>query len=129
VVRENSKKISFNGAALFQAQKFNEKLPATQHYRFASMGLRFFKRRNPLKPCKMSKNNEASMGLRFFKRRNKTSRAIAIRIVSLCFNGAALFQAQKWNLISPVKPTVGQLQWGCAFSSAEITRMGFLDVH
>ena len=61
------------------------------------------------------------MGLRFFKRRNE----VAIRCQcqdEIGFNGAALFQAQKYIAVSLDLPyEFIWLQWGCAFSSAEIT--------
>ena len=87
--------LCFNGAALFQAQKSVRWGVGVTGLTGASMGLRFFKRRNNIKNKKSSEN--------FWS-----------------FNGAALFQAQKCKYIQSTPPLYTQLQWGCAFSSAEI---------
>jgi len=59
------------------------------------MGLRFFKRRNYNLRCVPQWTEKASMGLRFFKRRNWLQSTVR-KPMSFGFNGAALFQAQKF---------------------------------
>jgi len=85
------------------------------------MGLRFFKRRNHFEATNtMTPNITASMGLRFFKRRN-LGRFLCDLFCGKCrFNGAALFQAQKSEKVLCRECARKELQWGCAFSSAEI---------
>jgi len=59
------------------------------------------------------------MGPRFFKRGNKI---VDFQIVEslISFNGAALFQARKYETIDITSEVIRALQWGRAFSSAEM---------
>ncbi len=66
---------------------------------------------------------KASMGPRFFKRGNSVENWY-ITFCCQCFNGAALFQARKFDVAGQVKASAGVLQWGRAFSSAEICAVG-----
>jgi len=111
----------------------------------ASMGPRFFKRGNWVMDFISQFGLKASMGPRFFKRGNR-SNCCSCNYRIHCFNGAALFQARKlswgagvaWWRDASMGPrffkrgnfqysaspmSLSKLQWGRAFSSAEISSL------
>ena len=83
------------------------------------MGLRFFKRRNRRRCCAGSVRAKSFNGAALFQAQKSQSVNTQFFLAS-CFNGAALFQAQKLTQREKIYRYWLQLQWGCAFSSAEI---------
>jgi len=87
---------SFNGAALFQAQKCFFAPPPPQSSLAGFNGAALFQAQKLISDAAgLTSACNASMGLRFFKRRNKL-RQQGFLFARFCFNGAALFQAQKF---------------------------------
>ena len=135
--------IGFNGAALFQVRKValnaNETmLPAKlqwgrtfssaesrlHHWNYprrlvASMGPHFFKCGKEAKEWMLESIKQmASMGPHFFKCGKSKPKASGPRRVRR-FNGAALFQVRKVDLLIAQLGDNEKLQWGRTFSSAE----------
>jgi len=73
----------------------------------------------PYKIKRKKMNKIASMGPRFFKRGNLFCSGNFLFTI-YCFNGAALFQARKYVVDFRCVEHICGLQWGRAFSSAEI---------
>ncbi len=88
----------------------------------ASMGPRLFRRGNGNSIVITSRCILASMGPRLFRRGN-AGKPRPCRRPPPSFNGAAPFQTRKSRAGTEIKPLRVMLQWGRAFSDAEIMRL------
>jgi len=86
----------FNGAALFQARKLPRQVGGNLGQKGLQWGRAFSSAEIELPVLYRHPISVASMGPRFFKRGN-LKKSASDRFKRVSFNGAALFQARKFN--------------------------------
>jgi len=116
----------FNGAALFQAQKSHTGPRVIENSPGFNGAALFQAQKCGIAIERDFYPGEASMGLRFFKRRNvrQTPQDAAYRFRLQW--GCAFSSAEIGALATEEGIQLVGLQWGCAFSSAEIAAMNYI---